>query len=162
MTIILHIALLSTLLIISYQDFKERMVWAILFPVFAVCGGILFFLNSQASFFGYSLLINLSFVTILLSALFFYARFLRKENLLTLIGLGDILFFIAMAISFPTFSFLNFFVFSILLTLVISILLKLLKWGVSHTIPLAGGMSFFLTLVFLLHWSGHYPDIYLL
>jgi len=163
MGILTNIVILSCLLVISYQDFKERMVWAFLFPLLALSGGYLFFLKTDLLFFITAVGINLTIVAFMVGVIACISKFVLQKKLFSeVLGLGDILLFIALAVSFPTLSFLNFFVFSVLFTYVISKLLKLAIRNYKDSVPLAGGMSLFLSFVFVLHWTGLYPEIYML
>ncbi|WP_461304545.1 hypothetical protein [Aureisphaera sp.] len=157
------ILLAAVLSLIFYQDLKERQVWFFLFPLFAVLGTTLFYLNSDSTSYLYALGINLLIIGTLLSVLFIWARWVLKKNLLKeALGLGDMLFFIGFAVSFPTVSFINFFVFSMVFALVIHWLLSKWKSLTHSTIPLAGWMSLFLMMVYFAHWAKLYDVMYLM
>lgn len=163
MLLIVKIILLIVLVLISYQDFKDKQVWAFLFPVYALCGTLLFFEASQSNIYLLNIVINLSFISIILLVSFTVAKFVFKKKFLnSSIGLGDILFFVAFAISFPSISFLNFFTFSILFALLLVGVRGLLSSSKFRSVPLAGCMSLFLIGVYLSHWMGWYDSIYYL
>jgi hypothetical protein len=157
------ILLLLTLSIIFYQDFKERRVWAFLFLLFGLLGSYLFYRDSEWEFYKLSILINLGIIIIVLLMNYLFARFILKKRFLKeALGLGDVLFFLAFAISFPTVTFINFFVFSILFTFVFHIVLKNVSISWHKNPPLAGCMSLFLIAVYLTKWLGLYESIYVL
>ena len=170
MIILIKIILLISLLLILYQDIKQRQIWVILLPIFAVTGSLLFYYSTMTSFFLYSILINLALVGVLILINYLFAKFILKMSLFKeALGIGDVLFFIAFAMSFPTISFINFFVFSLLFSLVLQMMLKLFskeKKQITednfNTIPLAGYMSGFLIAIYSYHWLGFYQSIYLL
>lgn len=159
MIVFIQIALLLTLLLIVFQDFKSKAVWWFLFPMFAILGGYLF--KSETSWVHYiqQIAINLGLIIVLIGLLYLYSRLRLKRQLInSAIGLGDLLFFAAFALSFPTLSFLNFFVFSLFFSLIISLLLRS-KFGM-HSIPLAGAMALFLIGVYLSNWLGWSPGLF--
>ena len=160
---LVRILISLSLIIVIYQDFKERKVWAFLLPVIAGCGCYLFFQMSTIDYFLLSIAVNFCIVSTILGILYLISKFLlKKRAFYQAIGLGDILFFLAIAVSFPTVSFLNFFVFAILFTFVLSFILKRLFYSAEKTIPLAGSMSIFILIVYLIHWFGFYHTIYLM
>ncbi|MEL6809716.1 MAG: hypothetical protein AAFP76_00080 [Bacteroidota bacterium] len=160
---LIKIVLMGTLGIIGVQDLKERQVWAFLFPLFGVLGAVLFYPKVTPAFFWLSIVINLGLVIVILLINFIVARYILKKNLFKeAMGLGDVLFFMGFAISFPTLTFINLFVFSILFTLVFHYVLTFLNRSVLATIPLAGCMSLFLTTIYLIHWTGFYDPLYFL
>lgn len=166
---IIKLLLILTLSIIFFQDIKERMVWVILLPSFAVLGGLLYFWQSNTEVFLTTILINLAIVGILMFVNYLVAKFIFRKNLFKeALGLGDLLFFIAFALSFPTLAFLNFFVFSLIFSFLTHQLVLLIskrkgKITQKHSrVPLAGLMAFFLIGVYSAHWLGFYNSIYLM
>ncbi len=165
MTILIKIILLVSLILILYQDIKQRQIWIILLPIFAITGGVLFYKSVVSELFYYSIPINLALVGILLLINYLFARFILKKSLFKeALGLGDLLFFIAFALSFPTLSFINFFVFSLLFSLVVHLVTSFFLNTRKHqnSIPLAGYMSFFLIGFYSCHWLGIYNNLYFL
>ncbi len=170
MILLIKIILLLSLLLILYQDIKQRQIWVILLPIFAITGSVLFYYSTITVFFLYSILINLALVGFLILINYLFAKFILKKSLFKeALGMGDVLFFIAFAMSFPTLSFINFFVFSLLFSLVLQLVLKMYSKrrkqntiNTINTIPLAGYMSVFLIAVYSSHWLGFYQSIYLL
>lgn len=163
MIIAIKIMLFLSLGGIFYGDFKERKVWNFLFIIFAICGGLLFFLNSNWEFFRITVFINTGVVAIVLLINYLLAKFVLKKNFLKeVMGLGDVLFFFGFALSFPTISFINFFVFSILFAFVFHFVLKNTSSFWHKNPPLAGCMSLFLIAVYTAKWLGLYESIYVL
>ncbi len=160
---LVKICLVATLALIFYQDLKERQVWFFLFPLFALLGTSLFYMNANSTTYLYAIMINLSIVILLLLVLFALAKWIWNKNLLKeALGLGDILFFIGFAVSFPTVSFINFFAFSMLFALIIHRVLARWKSLKHATIPLAGWMSLFLIMVYAAHWANLYDVMYVM
>ena len=136
------------LLVICYQDFTARLVYWFLFPFIGIILGTLHYMSVTNSFFLYSVFANTLLVFSILSILYLYAKFFMKKHFLNhSLGLGDILFFFALGVGFPTITFVILFVYSIFFSLFIFLVLKRnLKL---KTIPLAGLMSMFFIMVFL-------------
>ncbi|MAT90936.1 MAG: hypothetical protein CMC35_09610 [Flavobacteriaceae bacterium] len=164
MIVTVKIILAIALILIIFQDIKDRRVWAFLFPIVATFGSYLFYRSmSVLEYYLYSLAINAGIIVCILGVLFLIGRAVsRKRTFFQMIGLGDILFFFAFAMLFPTVTFLNFFVFSILFTIIFHQILKRVNTKHIPTIPLAGSMSLFLLMVYLVHWTGLYEKIYLI
>ena len=160
MILTIKIVLAFVLILIVIQDFKSQAVYWFLFPLMAIMGVYLFKTVVSWAVFWQAALTNLGLVGLILLCLWAYSKFkLKKPFINTTLGLGDVLFFVAFALSFPTLSFLNFFVFSLLFSVIISLFLKF-KSG-SNYLPLAGTMALFLLGVYLSNWLGFSPDIYL-
>lgn len=142
---------------------KDRRVWAFLFPLFALCGSLLFYQNTTFEFYLLSIGINLLIVIVIILINYLFAKYVLKKRLLKeVLGLGDVLFFLAFSLSFPTISFINFFVFSMLFAFIFHLILKRINTIRHKTIPLAGSMSLFLLIVYLINWMGVYNEIYIL
>lgn len=160
---LVKILLLLTLAIICFQDYKDRLVWVFLFPLFGVLGCYLFFTQSIWEVFIVAIIINLAIVGLIILLNYLVAKYvLKKKFLKEALGLGDILFIISFCLSFPTISFINFFVFSLLFTIVIHFLLKKIHTPHNNSVPLAGTMSLFLMTVYLSHWIGWFNNIYVI
>ncbi len=163
MLITVKIFLSLSLLLIFFQDYRDRQVFIFLFPLFGIMGTYLFLSNSNLEYYFFSVCINLGIVLIVVLLNYLFAELVLKKNLLKeAMGLGDILFFIAFALCFPTVTFINFFVFSILFTFVIHLALSKLLKKTNKNIPLAGYMSLFLMAVYSVNWLGLYDSLYLL
>ncbi|WP_156772410.1 hypothetical protein [Urechidicola croceus] len=73
-------------------------------------------------------------------------------------GMGDALFFLCIAVGFPTVTFLILFSFSLFFAITIFSVLK--KSQQYNTVPLAGLQSVFLAIIFLIDWSFDVINIY--
>jgi hypothetical protein len=104
---------------------------------------------------------NLVVVSAIIGILFLYTRFIsRKKFLNHSFGLGDLLFFYAFSLGFPTFTFILLFSTSILFTALIFIFYR--SQRPLATVPLAGLMSLFLVLTLLLSLFSFTPSLYLI
>lgn len=144
---------------ISYQDFKERKVYFLLFIGAAILGGSLHFIKTISWYtFMQSCLINYAFLAIIILVLSAYSRFKMQKKLTNTLGLGDILFFIVIATAFPTLSFLVLFSLSLIFSL---ILFLILKSSLQHkTVPLAGLQALFISLVMIVNLLFNFVDVY--
>lgn len=160
MLIVLKIVLLAGLLALVYQDFKERKVYLslLLIPLFLL--GFLNYKNSLASQFLINTTLNFALVIIILGFLFFYSKYKLKESLQNTFGLGDALFFLVIAVGFPTFTFIVLFSFSLIFSLVLFLIIK--KNFKQQTVPLAGLQALFLSLLLSLNWIFNFVDLYLI
>ena len=158
--VILKILLISTLGFIFYQDIKERAVYWFLFPVFGLCGAVLFYNNTLPELFYVSILMNSIFISLLLLVVFLYSKLKLKSNFFDAIGLGDVLLFLGLVFSFSTVSFLIIFVFSLLFALLLHVFIK--QYSKLKSVPLAGYISLFFALAYLSHWSGVTSSLYAL
>lgn len=150
------IILLFTFGLIFYQDIKERQVYWFLFPLVGICVGSLFFFKTLSELFIAAIVINVLFVSILLLGIFLYAKFKLKSQ--KVIGLGDILFFLASAFAFSTISFIVIFIGSLIFSLVLHSAIAKNRNAV--TVPLAGYMSLFFGLTYIAYWSGIIQSVY--
>lgn len=154
----LEIIFLLILGILFYQDIKERKVsvWVLISGF--VVGGINHFSLQDSSVFFITIAINLLFICVIFGVLWGYAKFKMKQALFDVFGLGDLLFFVLLAISLPTISFLLLFVFSLIFSLSIFLLLK--KRFTEKTVPLAGLQSLFLGLIIIINKLTNNIDLY--
>jgi hypothetical protein len=152
MKIICNIFILLCLILLIYQDFRDRKISffsiPLLFFLFLIYSS--FFIERQelALFFA----VNFSFVLLQILLLIIYLS-IKKNKLINItkehLGLGDILFFFVLTIAFSPVNLMLFFVLSLLLTVLFSMAFNLKKANTFHTtIPLAGYMSLFLIPVF--------------
>ena len=158
MIILAKIALIIILLWIAYQDIKPREVYWFLFPAVAIFGGLLFYAVDSVGLQGYSVLINLMVITMFLLIIHFYVKLKMGASLISVIGLGDVLLFIALGCSFTSMAFILTFVFSLIFALVLHLYLS--KKQHFQTVPLAGYMSIFYAVIYLTFWSGLSPNLY--
>ena len=91
-----------------------------------------------------SMLMNLLIVSMVVFVLWIYTKLKLKKPLFSVFGLGDLLFFIFLAIGFPIPTFLVLFSASLVFSIIMSIAFKkqLTKW-----VPLAGLQALFVALV---------------
>lgn len=156
--VILKIILLLAFGLILYQDIKERQVFWFLFPLIALCAGMLFYFGTVPELFYMAVLLNVGFVILLLLAVFLYGRLKLKTAFARVFGLGDVLFFFAVCCSFSTVSFIVVFCSALVFSLVLHLLVS--KNQTSETVPLAGYMGLFFGLVYLGSWFGLVQSVY--
>lgn len=129
---------------ITYQDSKEQQVYLLLFPLIGILMGLKHFLNSSLGPFLYAIGINLIVITIMMLSIYLYSRFKLNQKLLKVFGLGDLLLFICLALAFSSLSFIVIFVASLIFSLLLHLSLRS-----KDTVPLAGYMSLFLSVVYI-------------
>lgn len=143
---------------IFIQDIKERQVYWFLFPVTGLLCALLFYYSTLPELFYLSIKYNFIFIFLLVLIISLYAKFKLKTSIFKTIGLGDLLLFLTLSSSFSTISFIIIFIssliFSLALHLVSSKKQKLL------TVPLAGYMSLFFLITYMVHWSGYVDLVY--
>ncbi len=159
--LILKGLILFNLGMIAYQDLKTRTVYWFLFPVLLVMLGMLHYKSVLPMHFTYAVGINLGVILLILTTLYIYTILrIKKPFFKEVFGLGDALYFLALAMALPTVTFIIVFVFSLLFSLLIWLILK--KNSKYDTIPLAGYMSLFLMLIFTITWSSNSINLYLI
>lgn len=133
-----------TLLFIAYQDFKERRVYWFLFPLLGASLLYLHFLHTGIfKILTYYILLNIILISLILLILFLFTNLVLKKQFLNhSFGLGDILFFYAFALGFPTITFTILFANALIFSFLFFFILK--KTQNFKTAPLAGLMSLFL------------------
>lgn len=147
--------------LIAYQDFKERAVSWVLFPIMGIVLAFLYLNTTSFKQYALFVLANVLLVSGIVLILFLYTKHIAHKKFLNVsFGLGDLLFFYAFALGFPTMTFIVLFVGSILFSLIIFLLSKTGKE--KGTIPLAGLMGFFLTGILLVSFLPNAPSLYLL
>lgn len=157
---ILKLLLIGVFFLIFFQDSKDRKVYWFLYPII----GILVFVLHIKEISIYPALINggfnLGFVSLLILVCFVYAKLKLQQPLIEVFGLGDILFFIAIAFSFSMVSFLILFVFALLFSLLLHLVLK--RRQTDKTVPLAGNMALFFGVVYgiSLFWECNFLYAY--
>jgi len=157
---LLKIAASVTLVCIAYQDFKARQVYWFFFPLLGIFLGLMHFFNTAVSqIFVYQILINLIMVSLVLTVLYIMVKYVLKKRFLNhSLGLGDILFFYAFALGFPSLTFIILFANSLLFSVLFFFFLK--KRLELKTIPLAGIMSLFMLTVFIASVFIKQPSLY--
>lgn len=147
--------------LIAFQDFKERLVSWVLFPMVGLLLGFLYFCNTSFEQFYPFVFTNMILISMIVLFLFLYTKYIRRMKFLNVsFGLGDLLFFYAFALGFPTITFLILFVGSILFALLVFMASK--GKQENETIPLAGLMGFFLIVVMLSSLFPNAPSLYIL
>lgn len=147
--------------LITFQDFKERMVSWILFPIVGICLAFLYSIQVSFAQFYPFVITNIVLVTAIVFILFLYTRYIAKMEFLNVsFGLGDLLFFYALALGFPTITFVV--VFSLSIVFALGTFLFLNRNRKIQTVPLAGLMGLFLSFVLLISFFPNVPSLYLL
>ncbi len=157
---LLKVVACGVLVCIFYQDLKEREVFWFLFPLLAFSLAIVHYLNVDESLiFGYFVLLNTLLVTGIVLLLFLIHKlWIQKPFLNHSFGLGDLLFFYAFAMGFPTMTFVVLFANSLLFSLVVYLFMK--KYRQVNTVPLAGLMGLFVLTVLGLSIFIKTPSLY--
>jgi len=158
--IIFKILLLFTLITIFFQDYRNRLVYWFLFPIVGILYSTLHLEKAGTFQFVVNSGINLTLIALMLLTLFVYARAILKRAFFETFGLGDLLLFVAISFSFSPATFLVLFVCSILFSILLYITLK--NRSTHTTIPLAGNISLFFSVILVLDWLGCAPDLYLI
>ncbi len=156
------VLLILCLAYIALQDFKERKVFWFLFPLAMACFGLMHFTKTaNIGVFLYQVGINWLSVSLVILILFLYTRWIAKKAFLNhSLGLGDILFFLALGLGFPPLTFTILFAGAILFSVLIFISLKSrLKW---QTVPLAGLMSTYIIFIISYSLVFNSPDLYVI
>lgn len=157
MVIIIKIALIITLICIVYQDITDRQVYWFLFPLAGLCFGILHFKEVQVELLYASTITNLLVIITVLISTYIYTRIKLKVAFNEAFGFGDLLFFLAIAFSFSSISFIVLFVSALIFSLTLHLLINR-KSNIS--VPLAGYMSLFFSAIYISYWSGLFPNLY--
>ena len=136
-----------TLALITIQDYRDRSVYWFLYALAGLLVLGIHMIQNPI----YTVLLNsfsnLIFISVLLLFAGLYSKIRFKKRLINeSIGLGDVLFFIAMSFAFAPISFLILFVFSLLFSLAIHLFLNPVKNAA--TVPLAGHMALFFGMVY--------------
>lgn len=167
---------MTSLLVIFYQDQKDRMVFWWLFVSVAISLSILHIARVGSLQYGIHIAFNTSIVLIMLLILRGYIKIrMQTARLQEVLGLGDIFFLFAIALGFSTVSFVTLLVFGLLFSLLIHLVLqggylRMLSRKRSHedtpiatkSVPLAGYLSLFFAGVLLVDWLGLYENLYMI
>lgn len=149
---------LILLALISYQDFKGRKVSLFLFLLAGLFGVLIHYSTQYLYAFSLSLLMNMAVLLIVILILVLYSKLRLKMNLKEAIGLGDILFFIILSISFPTITFLVLFSSSLIFSLVLFLILK--PNMINKTVPLAGLQALFIGSIIFMNMMFNFVNLY--
>jgi len=146
---------------ISFQDLQDREVYWFLFPSLVMLFGCMHYTNVLPIHFMNATMINLIVVLSIVFMAYLYTKIMIKRPFFKeVFGFGDLLFFIALALAFPTATFIILFVFSLLFSLSIWLFVK--KNATHNDPPLAGYMSIFLLLIFIGNWVTGIVNLYLI
>lgn len=157
----LQLFTMVTCSIIAIQDFQERKVLWICFPIAAIFLAILHLNHVGFLPFLYATFTNIFLVSCILLLLWLVTRYILKKGFLNVsFGLGDMLFMYAFAMGFPSVTFTLLFVASIGFSLIVFTFMKVL--ANSETVPLAGLMGVFLIAVILMDHFPNSPSLYLI
>lgn len=160
MLILVKLVLIFALIAIGYQDFKERQVYLSLLIFTGIIMGFLHLSNSNSTVYLWNTLLNITVILIIYSLLFIYSRWKLKKPISQTFGLGDLLFFIVLAVGFSTGTFLVLFTFSLIFSLLFYLSIKSnLK---VKTVPLAGLQALFIGLVYTANWIFQLTNLYAL
>ncbi len=159
MILAIKVLLILSFLLILIQDIRAREVHWFLFPISGICAGVLYYNHTLSELFMASVVVNLIFIGSLIGIIFLYTTLKLKTAFKNVIGLGDVLLFIALAFSFSSVSFLILFIFSLVFALVIHKATKP-QHIYKDLIPLAGYMSLFFAVAYLAFWTGITPSLY--
>ncbi|WP_456442530.1 hypothetical protein [Psychroserpens sp.] len=155
---IIKLLLIVTLVFITYQDTKERLVYWFLFPLLGLIVGVLFYTQTLPELFLASVLINLIVVCLFYLVIVLHSFFILKKSFSQVIGMGDILMFFFLIFTFSSVSFIITFIGAIFFSYMIHLLLK--KNSKNETVPLAGYMSIFYSITYIAFWSGAIDSLY--
>ncbi|WP_142785715.1 hypothetical protein [Changchengzhania lutea] len=158
--IIAKTILTLSLLFVFFQDTKERMVYWFLFPIIGLLNGFLFYKSTLSELFFMSIKMNVIFILIFVVVILLYAKYKLKTPVFNTIGLGDVLLFFALSLSFSTMAFVVIFISALIFSLLLHLLLS--KNKKTLTVPLAGYMSLFFLATYFGHWSGYVDVLYTL
>jgi hypothetical protein len=145
----LKIVLILLLAVITWQDIKDRLVYWFCYPLVGILGFYIQKDFSQMDSIIINSIVNLSLVATVMLILWVYSKIILKKKLINQsIGMGDILFFLALAFCFSIVSFYVLFVFSLVFSILMHFLLKK-NYKEHTTIPLAGYMAVFYIFVYI-------------
>ncbi len=140
---LLYLLLLLVLFLVLYQDIKNRTIHFVLPLTVFIISIIINIFSANLNW--NMILFNIGFVAINIFGLILYFSLKEKQFINpidTMLGLGDIVFFIALSPLFNLKSYIGFFISSLMFSLLLHLILNKVKH--SKTIPLAGYMSLFL------------------
>jgi cytochrome c biogenesis protein CcdA len=141
---------------IGYQDFKSRNIYWFLFPLLLLFGLISKTLSNELHWFQW--LLSLSFVAFQVGIVMLYGRIKFKKwslsNFESLMGWGDICFFVAMIPFFEFRQYLIVFTMGLMSSLLLQKLFDRIRKHKSQEIPLAGWLSIFTGLVLIIQRIG--------
>ena len=159
MLIIVKCILILSFLLVFFQDVKERLVYWFLFPIIAICSGILMYHNIIQQTLLITLSINIGFVLFLLVVVGLYSKIRLKTSIKETFGLGDGFLFLALTFTFSNVTFIVLFVFGMIFSLLLHLALK--QKSKIDTVPLAGYLSLFFAIAYGAYWTGFLESVYI-
>ncbi|MEP2936719.1 MAG: hypothetical protein ABJM06_10050 [Gilvibacter sp.] len=145
-----NIAFAIATLGITYQDFKARAIH-VLFLVLLICLGVFDAMIAQRDW--NQVLFSLGFTTLVMGGMCVYVWLKTKRftnPLVAHIGLGDVLFFLAVMPFFTFYSYMVFFISGLVISLVLMLVLR--RFISANAIPLAGILSGYMLVLKGLEW----------
>ncbi len=146
-------------LVLAVQDFRTRLISPLVLLVLGVALALAGSAQASWTEIGTCFLINLAFIAtqLLLLTLWFSVRQRKFVSIFdTHIGLGDIFFFVAIALAFAPVNFIFFYALGLASTLLVVILLLLLRKTIT-SIPLAAALA--IPLMILCCWRIYQPQL---
>lgn len=163
MLIVVRLFVLSLLGLVAAEDFRSRAVHWVLFPLLLFAFGALLVINHRDFYLASEPIVtNFYFLILVLGIVTAYfswkaGRFVRLTE--TMIGWGDLFFFLTIACYLSVFNFLLFFIVSLLIVCIFWLPCNLFLKSKADDIPLAGCQAFLLLLFlagdwFVLHFNA--------
>lgn len=140
---VVTISLIMVLLIIFFQDYRDRMVYWFLYPLVGILAFCIQYLKNGFVITLLNAICNLIFILLLLGCSYLYASRVLQKKFLETMGWGDILLFLALTFCFSPVPFIVLLVFSLIFALGLYMILK--SKSLDNTVPLAGYISLFFT-----------------
>ncbi|MEO1010893.1 MAG: hypothetical protein AAFX53_06270 [Bacteroidota bacterium] len=147
--------------IIAFQDFRERAVQWVWFPILGLVLSLIYIEHTSLEQYLVFATTNILLVSLIIGFLFLYTKYIAKARFLNVsFGLGDLLFFYAFALGFPSMTFVLLFT----AALFFSFLAFLASRTLDHreTVPLAGLMGLFLLGIHAVSFIPNVPYLYVL
>ena len=144
MQAIVIILCMAALIVVAFQDFRERMIsWYLVPLLFALFAWNALF-NTSFRDVATGFLVNLAFTAfqLLILTIYFSIKSRKPVNIInSWLGIGDVLLLAVLCVAFSPINYLIFYIASLLITIAGFIIYKVLFKGRSATIPLAGAMA---------------------
>lgn len=160
MELILLLTAVACLFCIFFQDVKDRRVSVLLLAMNCLTLGTLHYLNGNKQMLLSHTLINIGILSPMALVIYAYVKLFLKTPIQESIGLGDLFWVLALAVGFPTVSFIVLLSFSFMFALGLHFILK--KNHKNPLVPLAGYQSLFLMLILVANKLFFVPNLYTL
>ncbi len=154
MLLAIQIIIVFILLCITWQDFKDRMVYWIMFPIVSALFFLSNIMTTSLAVIIPIILFNLIFTCIQIGLVTLYFSLKAKQfiNITTnYLGWGDLLFLFSLCFLFSPANFIAFYLISLIATLLREVVLNFILNKKVHTIPLAGIQSFLVSVIFCIN-----------